>query len=101
MPRAGRLERDTFDAYVNPHGALFAGSPAEIIDKILRELELMGHTRFLAQQGLGGAPRAATLRSIEMLVTEVLPAVRAAIGSDPSLDVEADDEGRRECAGLR
>jgi alkanesulfonate monooxygenase SsuD/methylene tetrahydromethanopterin reductase-like flavin-dependent oxidoreductase (luciferase family) len=80
MPRVGRLDRDSFDVWASPHGALFAGSPAEIIDKILWEHEVLGHTRFLAQVGLGGLSQADTLRSIEMLAGEVLPAVRAAIG---------------------
>lgn len=57
-------------------GALFAGSPAEIVDKILWEHELLGHDRFLAQIGLGRLPLAATARSIELLATEVLPVVR-------------------------
>ncbi|TFD47011.1 LLM class flavin-dependent oxidoreductase [Cryobacterium frigoriphilum] len=78
MPRAGHLDRDSFDAWASPRGALFAGSPAEIIDKILWEHEILGHTRFLAQVGLGGLSQADTLRSIELLATEVLPAVRAA-----------------------
>ena len=80
MPRVGRLDRDSFDVWSSPRGALFAGSPAEIIDKILWEHEVLGHTRFLAQVGLGGLSQTDTLRSIELLATEVLPAVRAAIG---------------------
>jgi probable LLM family oxidoreductase len=80
MPRVGRLDRESFDTWASHHGALFAGSPAEIIDKILWEHEVLGHSRFLAQVGLGGLPQAETLRSIELLATEVLPAVRSAIG---------------------
>jgi probable LLM family oxidoreductase len=80
MPRVGRLDRDSFDVWASPQGALFAGSPAEIVDKILWEHELLGHSRFLAQVGLGGLSQADTLRSIELLATDVLPAVRAAIG---------------------
>jgi len=80
MPRAGRLDRAAFDSWASPHGALFAGSPAEIVDKILWEHEILGHTRFLAQVGLGGLAQADTLRSIELLATEVVPAVRAALG---------------------
>jgi probable LLM family oxidoreductase len=79
MPRVGRLDRDAFDAWASPRGALFAGSPAEIVDKILWEHEILGHSRFLAQVGLGGLPQADTLRSIELLATEVLPEVRAAL----------------------
>lgn len=80
MPRVGRLDRDSFDVWSSPRGALFAGSAAEVIDKILWEHEVLGHTRFLAQVGLGGLPQAETLRSIELLATEVVPAVRAALG---------------------
>ncbi len=79
MPRAGRLDRHSSEAWTSPRGALFAGSPAEIVQKILWEHEILGHTRFLAQVGLGGLSQAQTLRSIELLPTEVLPAVRAAL----------------------
>lgn len=79
MPRAGRLDRAAFESWASPNGALFAGSPAEITEKILWEHELLGHTRFLAQVGLGGLSQTQTLRSIELLATEVLPAVRAAL----------------------
>jgi probable LLM family oxidoreductase len=82
MPSArGRgLPRDAFDQWAAPRGALFAGSPSEIVDKILWEHDLLGHDRFLAQIGLGGLPFADTARSIELLATEVLPAVRKALG---------------------
>ncbi|MCJ1675494.1 LLM class flavin-dependent oxidoreductase [Rathayibacter sp. VKM Ac-2929] len=79
MPRVGYLDRPSFDIWASPRGALFAGSPAEIIDKILWEHEILGHTRFLAQVGLGGLSQRDTLASIELLATEVLPAVRAAL----------------------
>lgn len=95
MPRVGRLDRDAFEAWASPTGALFAGSPAEIIDKILWEHEMLGHSRFLAQVGLGGLPQAETLESIELLATEVLPAVRAAIGAGvsgaPAISAESVD----------
>ena len=78
MPRTGQLDRAALDAWAGPRGALFAGSPAEVIDKILWEHEILGHTRFLAQVGLGGLSQRDTLRSIELLATEILPAVRAA-----------------------
>ncbi|WP_193597379.1 LLM class flavin-dependent oxidoreductase [Microbacterium sp. YJN-G] len=79
MPRGGMLDRETLDTWAGPGGALFAGSPAEIVDKILWEHEMLGHTRFLAQVGLGGLNQRDTLRSIELLATEVLPEVRRAL----------------------
>lgn len=74
--RGQQLPRDAFDAWAGPRGALFAGSPQEVIEKILWEHELLGHDRFLAQIGLGGLPFGATARSIELLATEVLPVIR-------------------------
>ena len=74
--RGQLLPRDAFDSWAGPRGALFAGSPQEIIDKILWERELLGHDRFLAQVGLGGLPFAETARSIELLATDVLPVIR-------------------------
>ena len=84
--RGQHLPRDAFDAWAGPHGALFAGSPQEVIDKILWEHELLGHDRFLAQIGLGGLPFADTARSIELLATEVLPAVRRETTSPLKVD---------------
>lgn len=65
-----------FDRLSSPHGCLFVGSPAEIIDKILYEHELFGHQRFMAQLDIGGLPYASVARSIELLATKVLPAVQ-------------------------
>ncbi|MFC9918413.1 LLM class flavin-dependent oxidoreductase [Agromyces binzhouensis] len=79
MPRTSRLDRETLDAWAGPGGALFAGSPSEIVDKILWEREILGHSRFLAQVGLGGLGQRETLKSIELLATEVLPEVRQAL----------------------
>ena len=85
MPRAGRLDWDGFKLWAAPKGALMVGSPAEIVDKILWEHEILGHSRFLAQVGLGGLDQARTLRSIELLASEVLPEVRRALAtSHPS-----------------
>jgi probable LLM family oxidoreductase len=79
--RGQLLSRDAFEGWASPRGALFAGSPQEVIDKILWEHELLGHDRFLAQIGLGGLPFADTARSIELLATEVLPVVRRETGA--------------------
>jgi probable LLM family oxidoreductase len=83
--RGQLLPRDAFDHWAGPRGALFAGSPQEIIDKIMWEHELLGHDRFLAQIGLGGLPFADTARSIELLATDVLPAVRHEFRSRPAM----------------
>jgi len=85
--RGQRLPRDAFDAWAGPDGALVAGSPQEVIDKILWEHQLLGHDRFLAQIGLGGLPFAETARSIELLATEVLPVIRREAALEPALQV--------------
>jgi probable LLM family oxidoreductase len=91
--RGQLLPRDAFDNWAAPRGALFAGSPQEIVDKIMWEHELLGHDRFLAQIGLGGLPFADTARSIELLATDVLPVVRHELRSDPPGTAAATLEG--------
>ena len=72
-------------AWAGPRGgALFAGSPREVIEKILWEYELLGHDRFLPQIGFGGLPFEATAGPVELLATEVLRVVCREIGRSTS-----------------
>lgn len=66
-----------FEAAAGPFGALLAGSPQEVIDKILTERELLGTERFMGQIDLGGMPPHMVHDSIELLATEVAPTVRS------------------------
>jgi alkanesulfonate monooxygenase SsuD/methylene tetrahydromethanopterin reductase-like flavin-dependent oxidoreductase (luciferase family) len=68
--------RRDFDASTEAQGALLVGSPQQVIDKILYEYELFGHTRFLAQMSLGAMPHDKILHSMELLGTQVAPAIR-------------------------
>jgi probable LLM family oxidoreductase len=70
------VPRDVFETRAAPDGAIFVGSPQEIVDKIMHERELFGHQRFLAQVDIGGLPYAKVAQSIELLGAKVLPAVR-------------------------
>jgi probable LLM family oxidoreductase len=87
MTRIGRERgwppgtREQFDASTGPQGALLVGSPQEVIDKILYEHELFGHSRFLAQMSVGATPHKQLLRSIELLGTRVAPEIRKHIRS--------------------
>jgi len=72
-PPGTRLQ---FDASTNPKGALLVGSPQEVIDKILYEHELFGHTRFLAQMSIGAMPHSKILHAIELLGVKVAPVVK-------------------------
>ncbi len=74
--------RQQFDASTTPQGALLVGSPQQVIDKILYEHELFGHTRFLAQMSLGAMPHKKILHSMELLGTKVMPAVKKYIGEN-------------------
>lgn len=73
------LSRAAFEASRAPQGANFVGSPQEVVDKILLQHELFGHDRFLLQLTVGSLPHADVLRAIELLGTEVAPAVRKAL----------------------
>ena len=61
---------------LEPGGMVFAGSPDEVADRILRLHELLGHRRQILQMDVGGMPQATFLRAIELLGTEVLPQIR-------------------------
>ncbi|MEQ6375612.1 LLM class flavin-dependent oxidoreductase [Bacillaceae bacterium S4-13-56] len=52
------------------------GSPQQIIEKILYQYELFGHQRYLAQIDLGGVPFDKLAKNIELIGTEILPAIR-------------------------
>ncbi|TMI95438.1 MAG: LLM class flavin-dependent oxidoreductase [Bacteroidetes bacterium] len=68
--------REQFDASTETHGALLVGSPQQVIDKILYQHQLFGHTRFLAQMSLGAMPHNKVLHSMELLGTKVAPEVK-------------------------
>jgi probable LLM family oxidoreductase len=73
------MTRDEYDAGATLRGANFVGSPAEVIEKILFQYDIFHHDRFLVQFTVGTMPHAKIMRSIELLGTEVAPAVRAAV----------------------
>ena len=79
--RAQEVTRAEYEERAAPHGAIFVGSPQQIIDKILYERELFGHQRFLAQIDIGGLPFAEVARVIELFATKVAPVIRDAVGT--------------------
>jgi probable LLM family oxidoreductase len=82
MSRIGRergwppITRPQFEAGRGPGGHLLVGSPTEVTEKILRLKELFGMERFLAQLSVGPLPHKDLMRAIELLGSEVAPAVR-------------------------
>jgi alkanesulfonate monooxygenase SsuD/methylene tetrahydromethanopterin reductase-like flavin-dependent oxidoreductase (luciferase family) len=79
--RGWLVSPDQFAAVAGPAGALMAGSPQEIIDKILAEREILGIDRFIGQVDLGGLPPGLVNHSIELLATQVAPVIRKETGS--------------------
>lgn len=72
--------REQFDASTEPRGALLVGNPQQVVEKILYQHELFGHTRFLAQMSLGAMPHDKILHSMELLGTKVAPQVKKYVG---------------------
>ena len=70
------MNRQQFDAATSPQGALLVGSPQQVIDKILYEHSLFGHTRFLAQMSIGAMPHHQVMHAIELLGTKVAPEIK-------------------------
>ena len=91
MSRIGRergwppLTREQFEAGRQPGGHLLVGSPQEVTEKILEQHEIFRHDRFLAQLSVGPMPHNELLRAIELLGTEVAPAVRKHVASPRQL----------------
>jgi len=85
MTRIGRergwppMNRAQYDMMCTPKGALFVGSPQQVIDKILYQYELFHHSRFLLQMSVGTMPHKKMLRAIELYGTIVAPAIRKAL----------------------
>jgi alkanesulfonate monooxygenase SsuD/methylene tetrahydromethanopterin reductase-like flavin-dependent oxidoreductase (luciferase family) len=73
--RGWHVSPGQFTAAAGPAGALVTGSPQQVIDKILTERELLGIDRFIGQIDLGGLPPDLVNRSIELLASQVAPAV--------------------------
>jgi alkanesulfonate monooxygenase SsuD/methylene tetrahydromethanopterin reductase-like flavin-dependent oxidoreductase (luciferase family) len=89
MTRIGRergwppTTRSQFEAGRKSRGALFVGSPDEVVEKILFQYEIFGHQRFLCQFSVGALPHNKLLHSIELFGTRVAPAVRKALAEKP------------------
>lgn len=71
--------RGQFDEMAGPSGAFLVGSPATVVAKIRHASEVLGGlSRVAFQMTSAASDTAAMLRAIELLGTEVAPAMRAA-----------------------
>ncbi|GGF01541.1 LLM class flavin-dependent oxidoreductase [Mycetocola zhadangensis] len=66
-----------FDSQTARRGAIFAGSPNEVADKMIALHGHLAYDRHALQMDWAGLPHARVMTSIELLATEVLPQVRA------------------------
>lgn len=71
---ANGFPRDAYDTWIE-HG-LPVGSPQQVIDAIMRRVELLGIDRFIGQIDVGNPPWTMTLESLELYMTEVAPVIR-------------------------
>ncbi|MDN7242150.1 LLM class flavin-dependent oxidoreductase [Planococcus sp. N028] len=60
----------------HPHDVMNIGSPQQIIEKILYQHELFGHQRYIAQMDFGGVPFKRLMRNVDMIGSEILPAIK-------------------------
>jgi probable LLM family oxidoreductase len=75
-PPSGRAE---YEALRSPRGAVAAGSPEQVAEKILFEHQLFDNSRYIGQMSVGAVAHRDVMRSIELFGTEVAPLVRAEV----------------------
>ncbi len=76
------ITRAHFDALLGPAGALIAGDPEIVAEKILRVSESLGGiSRLTFQMSVAALPHAKLMRAIELLGTRVAPLVRTELAS--------------------
>lgn len=80
-PAPSRSDRS---AAFGPGGMVFAGSPDQVADRILRLHGLLGHSRQILQMDVGGLPQRDFLHAIELLGTKVLPQIRTELAKKES-----------------
>ncbi|MCU1514146.1 MAG: class flavin-dependent oxidoreductase [Microbacteriaceae bacterium] len=71
---ANGFPRDAYDSWIAQ--GLPVGSPQQVIDAIMRRVELLGIDRFMGQIDVGNLPWSMTLDSLELYMTEVAPVVK-------------------------
>lgn len=80
--------REHYDAESGVDGALFAGSPEEIAERIVALHRKIGHTRHIFQMDTGQLPHDKFLKAIELLGTKVAPLVREALKADKEVSTK-------------
>ncbi len=68
--------KQSFAQGIDPQNVMNIGSPQQIIEKILYQHEVYGHQRYIAQIDFGGMPFEKIQRNLELIGTEILPAIK-------------------------
>ncbi|MCO7175383.1 LLM class flavin-dependent oxidoreductase [Sporolactobacillus kofuensis] len=68
--------KQLFAQGTDPHSIINIGSPQQIIEKILYQHEVFGNQRYIAQIDFGGMPFENVMKNIEIIGSEILPAIR-------------------------
>ncbi|MEV0677380.1 LLM class flavin-dependent oxidoreductase [Actinosynnema sp. NPDC050436] len=72
--------RADYDEWTRDARSIFAGSPAEVTERLITVGKLTGADRYAMHMDWSGVPHQRVMEAIELLGTEVLPAVRAELG---------------------
>lgn len=73
-------DRQSYEMQASGRGALMVGNAEQITEKVLRAHEFMQHDRQIFQLDFSSVPQAQVLEAIELLGTEVLPAIERELG---------------------
>jgi probable LLM family oxidoreductase len=76
------IDKRRFRAMSDLDGPVLAGTPDEVIEKILYQHDIFGHDRLLLQISVGALPKAQLFRAMELLATEVVPAVQEELSKE-------------------
>ncbi|CEG24370.1 Alkanal monooxygenase alpha chain [Planococcus massiliensis] len=68
--------KQLFAQGADPQNIMNVGSPQQIIEKILHQHEVFGHQRYIAQIDFGGMPFDNIRKNLELIGTEILPAIK-------------------------
>ena len=88
------LSTEQLAQMVSPEGAVIAGTPQQVIDKLFAIREALGNERLGGQIDIGGQPFGNVMKSMELYATQVAPAVRRALASPLSSVVTPDTISR-------
>lgn len=80
------FSKQLFAQGADPHNVMNVGSPQQIIEKILYQYEVFGHQRYIAQIDFGGMPFDKVMKNVEVIGTEILPAIKKYTAKDKGVE---------------